>query len=288
MNFWEDGHFSAVVAGLGLIGGSFAYALRRRAGVPVTGINRSISTQIKALHAGAIDKAGSEEDLAGADLVVLGLYPEETLAFVRRNVTRFRKGAVVLDTCGVKTEICRALTPLAEEYEFVFLGGHPMAGKEVSGFDAAEETLFDGASMILTPQTEEQQRAARRLEPLFLQLGFGRVTVTDPAHHDRVIAFTSQIPHVLANAYVKSPASREFSGFSAGSFRDVSRVARLHAGMWTQLFLLNRAALVEQIDILQGNLQTLRDAIDRGDAAELERLLREGSEIKEQLDRERG
>lgn len=271
------------VAGLGLIGGSFCYALKKYTDHTVMGINRSKETLVKAKERGAIDIIADNLSLCDADIVILGLYPQLTVDYIKNNANKFKKGSVVIDTCGIKNKICKEITPVAEEYGFVFLGGHPMAGKEKFGFDVAEATLFKGASMILTPVTDEQISAAEGVKDLFYTLGFENVVITSPEHHDKVIAFTSQIPHVLANAYVKSPASREFSGFSAGSFRDVSRVAKLNVPMWTELFLENRDALTEQIDILINNISDINEAIKNGDEKRLFELLDKGSKIKEAL-----
>ncbi len=271
------------VVGLGLIGGSFCYALKEYTDHGVIGINRSKETLIKAKAQGAIDVMGDDLSLNDADIVILGLYPQITIDYIRNNADKFKKGAIVIDTCGIKTKICSELTPISEEFGFTFLGGHPMAGKEKFGFDVAEATLFKGASMILTPVTDEQNEAAKGLEKLFYTIGFGNVVITAPEHHDKVIAFTSQIPHVLANAYVKSPASREFSGFSAGSFRDVSRVAKLNVPMWTELFLENKEALTRQIDILIKNISDINEAIKEEDKDRLFELLDKGSKIKEAL-----
>lgn len=271
------------VVGLGLIGGSFGYAIKKYTQHTVVGINRSNETLLKAKQQGAVDIIGDTSYLPDADIVILGLYPQITVNFIRENAKKFKKGAVVIDTCGIKTKICNEITPVSEEYGFVFIGGHPMAGKERFGFDAAEAELFKGASMILTPVNGEQRLAADNLKSLFYQLGFGNVVITAPAEHDRIIAFTSQIPHVLANAYVKSPAASDFSGFSAGSFRDVSRVAKLNVPMWTELFLENREALTEQIDILIQNISDINNAIKANDNEKLYELLEEGSKIKEVL-----
>ncbi len=271
------------VVGLGLIGGSFAYAIKEYTDHTVIGINRTKETLIKAKEQGAIDIIGDTSDLCDADVVILGLYPQLTMDFIINNADNFKKGAVIFDTCGIKTKICNEITPVAQEKGFVFIGGHPMAGKEKFGFDVAEAKLYQGASMILTPVTDEQASLAEKYKDFFYALGFGNVVITTPEHHDKVIAFTSQIPHVLANAYVKSPASRDFSGFSAGSFRDVSRVAKLNVPMWTELFLENKEALTEQIDILLKNISNINEAIKSDDKDKLYALLDEGSKIKEAL-----
>ena len=272
------------IVGLGLIGGSMALALRRSSRYILYGLDSDPVTLMNVLKRSAVDKAGGAELLAHADLVILALPPEAVLAFLRDNAAAMKPGTVVTDVCGVKQAIVEPATALCEAAGLTFIGGHPMAGKEKSGFENADAALFEGACYILTPTPTTPPPGVDGMKELAAQLGCTRMTVTTPAQHDRMIAFTSQLPHVLAGAYVKSPCCLYHAGFSAGSYRDVSRVASVDETLWAQLFLLNQTALCAEIDGLMERLQACRDAVAAGDQQALTALLREGRERKEEAD----
>lgn len=271
-----------VIVGLGLIGGSLAKAFRACGGFRVAGIDRDESVLRAALACGAVDRAGTEDDIRNADILYLCLYPRADVAFTREHLGAIRPGCLVTDTCGIKSWLCPRMAALAGERGFVFVGGHPMAGKEKSGFAASDGGLFRGASYILVP-CGAPRWAVDRLKALAPKLGFSGTVETTPAEHDRIIAFTSQLPHALACAYVRSPQCPKHNGFSAGSYRDVSRVANINETMWTELFLENRAALAEELDTLIRHLGEIRGAVAAGDAETLRGLLRTGRKIKEEL-----
>lgn len=269
------------IAGLGLIGGSMALALRRSGPHTLYGIDTDANTLAAALDKGAVDKAGGPELLRDADILILALSPEAAIAFLRENAGLMKAGALVTDVCGVKRAVVEALTPVCQEHGLSFIGGHPMAGKEKSGFAAADAGLFKGASYILTPTEDTPEQAVETMRALATSLGCARLTVTSPTRHDRMIAFTSQLPHVLAGAYVKSPCCPFHNGFSAGSYRDVSRVASVDEKLWSQLFLLNADDLCAEIDTLIEHLTDCREAVASGDRERVEAVLREGRLIKE-------
>lgn len=271
-----------VIVGLGLIGGSLARAFRKYTDFSVTGIDRDEAVLKDALASGAIGKIGTEEDIRNADILYLCLYPEAAVDFVRKHLPSIRPGCLVTDTCGIKSYLCPRLEELAGERGFLFVGGHPMAGKEKNGFAASDADLFQGASYILVP-CGAPRSAVERLKSIAPKLGFARTVETTPEEHDKIIAFTSQLPHVLACSYVMSPQCPKHKGFSAGSYRDVSRVANINETMWTELFLENREALVEELDTLTGHITEIRDAIDAKDADTLRALLRRGRLVKEGL-----
>ena len=275
---------SVFILGLGLIGGSLALALTASGDTRVGGCDRDAETLRKALAAGALAGEGTEEALAQAELVILAVPPQAAAAFLREQATNLRPEAVVTDVCGVKTAVVEQCAPLCRRAGAVFVGGHPMAGKEVSGFDAAEAGLFQGASYIVTPLPDTPPAAVETVRRMAEDVGCTRVTVTTPEHHDALIAFTSQLPHVLAGAYVRSPVCPEHKGYSAGSYRDVSRVAPVDEGLWSELFLLNRDNLCREIDTLIGHLRECREAVASGDRDRLRRVLREGREIKQRVD----
>ncbi len=272
------------VIGLGLIGGSIAKSIKLHTDHTVLGYDLSPTVIHKAKLVGAIDGPLQEEDISRCDMMFIAIYPGDTVAFVQQNANRFKPGAIILDACGVKRQVCRPLQSLMENAGFLFIGAHPMAGREFSGFEYSQENLFASASMILTPYAGTSIATVDNVKKFCLQIGFGSVVVTSDDDHDHLIAYTSQLAHVVSNAYVKSPSSRRHKGFSAGSYRDLTRVAKLNEEMWSQLFLCNSDYLVEELDGLMQNLALYRKALAEGDAETLRRLLREGREIKELVD----
>lgn len=271
-----------VIAGLGIIGGSFAKAIKKYTNHRVIGINRSKAPLEKALACGAIDEIGDVQSLGSADLLILGIYPAAAVEFIEKNGRYIKKGCIVTDTSGIKSAICPQMTALAKKYGFTFVGSHPMAGKEKNGFDVSTADLFKGASFIVVP-CGAPQSAVDLLTSLALSIGFGGVRMTDPQEHDRMIAFTSQLPHVLACAYVLSPQCKNHNGFSAGSYRDVSRVANINAPLWAELFLENRQPLTSELDLLIQNIKAIREAINQEDKQTLTGLLEQGRKVKEAL-----
>lgn len=271
-----------VIVGLGLIGGSIAKALKQNTSHRVLGIDVNEDVLLDACSCGAIDGKGSLADLERADLVYLSIYPEDIVKFVNQYGNRLKPGCILTDACGIKGEICSAMEQLSHGAPYEFVAGHPMAGKEQSGFGASDPSIFIGASYILVPGKASPEAVAV-VENLARQMGFGRVVHVTPQEHDRNIAYTSQVPHVLACAYVLSPRCREHQGFSAGSYRDVSRVANINDQLWTRLFLDNRECLVDELDELLRNLTRFRDAVDKGDSDELRDLLKTAAQIKREV-----
>ena len=269
------------VIGLGLIGGSLCKSLKKHTFHHIMGIDSDKETIRKALEQKAIDEEINEERLKEANLTIICLYPEAICEFVRKNADNFKKGSIVTDTCGVKKAIVDSCTPVLEEKGVMFLGSHPMAGREFSGFDYSTDTLFEGASFIITPSENTPQIAIDLLSTLAGSIGFGKAVVSTPEKHDQVIAYTSQLAHVVSNAYVKSPSVNDFNGFSAGSFMDLTRVAKLNEDMWTSLFMCNKEALLNELDQIIGSITEYRDAIRDGDSTRLHDLLRDGRILKE-------
>ncbi len=272
------------IVGLGLIGGSLAKALKAKTGHTVLGFDTDVATVRYAEMSGCIDGALTANNLPQCEFVLLAVYPTATVEFVKEHAAEFAANTIVIDCGGVKSGICEACYPLAWQHGFVFIGGHPMAGLHRSGFKHATETLFDGASMILTPKNTADIPLLDRVTRFIKSMGFSSVTVTTPEQHDRIIAFTSQLAHVVSNAYVKSPRAQVHRGFSAGSYKDLTRVARLNETMWTELFLENKDNLLDEIDVIIASLTEYRDALAAEDGETLRRLLRDGSERKERID----
>lgn len=271
-----------VIVGLGLIGGSIAKALTQYTDHRVYAFNRTRQVLDDALDSGAIHGIADRHTLAAADVIYLCLYPEADIRFVEEYGDSFRPGCIVTDACGIKNAICPSLVALSKKFNFVFVGGHPMAGKERSGFYVSEAALFRGASYILVP-CEANEASVETVRSLAMEMGFGGTVCTTMENHDQMIAFTSQLPHLLACAYVLSPRCREHRGFSAGSYRDVSRVARINADMWTELFFDNQEALIRETDTLMDHLQQLRNALAENDRDTVHSLLEQGRRIKEEL-----
>ena len=271
-----------VIVGMGIIGGSFAKALKKYTDHYVIGINRTHSVLERALRENAIDEIGDEQSLKKADIVILALYPAAAVSYVEKFGSYIKKGAIVTDSSGIKREICPQLTALSKKFGFEFVGSHPMAGKETNGFESSDAELFSGASYIITP-CEAGDESIKTLSSLAGEIGFGMVKITTPEEHDRMIAFTSQLPHVLACAYVLSPCCPNHKGFSAGSYKDVSRVANINAELWSELFLENREPLISELETLITNIHAITDAVMASDKKKIEELLEAAHKTKEML-----
>ena len=268
------------IVGLGLMGGSMAKSIKARTSHTVYGIDLDQETMSLARLCGAIDGPLTGENLAQCDLVLVALRPQAAIDWVREKGAGIPKGAILVDFCGVKRVVVEALAPLAEEYGFSYIGGHPMVEYERGGFTSSSEDLYVGASMILTPDKRTDMKLLETLQAFFLDLGFARLTFSQPEEHDRIIAFTSQLAHIVSSAYVKSPEAQRRRGFSAGSFRDMTRVARLDEEMWTELFLDDADFLTKELGILIGHLEEYREALEARDGERLRSLLRDGREKK--------
>jgi prephenate dehydrogenase len=273
------------VVGLGLIGGSLCKALGAN-GHRIFGWDTDEHVRKYAALTGVIREELTDERVAECDYLFLAVCPGAAVETLRRLAPKVRKDAVVCDICGVKRAVCEPCFGIAEEYGFTYIGGHPMAGKQFSGIKYADADLFRGATMILVPKEHEDLFVVSRLSDLLRGAGFRSMTITTADKHDEMIAFTSQLAHVVSNAYIKSPTAAEHLSFSAGSYRDLTRVAKLNETMWTELFLDNADHLGFELDNLIRSLQEYRDAIAAGDAETLCRLLKEGRERKESIDTE--
>lgn len=272
------------IVGLGLIGGSLARSIKVHTDFEVLGMDINPQTMLQANLLGAIDGTLTEDNLARCDVVLVALYPAAIVTWITEHQDAFRPGAWVIDCGGVKEAVCTPLNALAQGKPWHYCGGHPMAGREFSGFRYAKDDLFDRASMILTPSRDAGPEVLTWLKGFFLTIGFRRVQFTTPREHDEMIAYTSQLAHVVSSAYVKCPLAQKHRGFSAGSFADMTRVAKLNEDMWTELFFDNRDALLPEINGLIDRLVAYRDALAAEDHQAMKQLLREGREIKEALE----
>ena len=268
------------IVGLGLIGGSMAKSIKARTGHTVFGIARSEETLMMARMCGAIDAPLTQENLSQCDLILIAIRPAAAIEWVRRNAADISKSAVVVDLCGVKRVVVESIAPIAEQRGFAYIGGHPMAGKERGGFTSSTDSLYVGASMILTPDKRTDMQLLEMLKAFFLDIGFANLTFSTPDEHDRIIAYTSQLAHIVSSAYIKSPEAQRRRGFSAGSFRDMTRVARLDEDMWTELFLDDADYLTKEVGELIRHLTEYLDALEAKDAQKLHDLLKDGREKK--------
>ena len=271
------------ILGLGLIGGSLAraYALE---GHTVYAIQRNESMLSFAMLAGAVHGKLNEASIPKCDLILLAIYPDGSATWLEKNARLISKDALVLDCCGVKQEICSRCFPVAKKYGFTFVGGHPMAGSQFSGFKYSRADLFSGAPMVLVPPVFDDIVLLQRVKDALKPCNFGLFSVTTAEEHDKMIAFTSQMPHILSNAFIKSPTALKHKGFSAGSYRDLTRVAWLNPQMWAELFLENRDNVLFELDTYIDNLNQYRQAIRENDMDRLVRLLDEGKKRMEEVD----
>lgn len=268
------------IVGLGLIGGSMAKALTKRTSHTVLAADTDNSVMCRARLEEAIHGELTDEELPTCDFVIIALYPQAIIEYVKSHAHLFPKDGIVMDCGGVKQIVMDGVKPYAEQYGFTFVGAHPMAGVANSGFAYARDTMFVHASMILTPYPGTPIQTLDRIHRLCMEVGFSRNPVITAEEHDRMISYTSQLAHVVSSAYVRDPLALEHKGYSAGSFRDMTRVAKLNAGMWTELFFENREFLAEQIENLAGRMLEYSAALRGNSQEDMMRLLEEGTDYK--------
>lgn len=271
------------IVGLGLIGGSFAKAYSK-AGHTVAAFDTDTSVQQFAMLSGAVQEELTPKRLSDCDLILICTYPKAAIAYLEQNGAHIGTKPIVMDCCGTKRGITDRGMALAAQYSFTYVGGHPMAGTQYSGFKYAKETLFQRAPMVIVPPRYDDIALLDRIKTLLSPAGFSRITVTTAKQHDEMIAYTSQLAHIVSNAYIKSPTVRSHKGMSAGSYKDMTRVAWLNPTMWTELCMDNRDNLIKELDMLQDSLNAYRAALKANDAGMLKRLFEEGKAIKEEVD----
>lgn len=271
------------ILGLGLIGGSLAraYALE---GHTVYAAEKDSSMHAFAMLSGAVHGTLDESTIPQCDLILLAIYPEGSAAWLETNAPFISRETLVLDCCGTKEAICARCFPIASGFGFTFVGGHPMAGSQYSGFKYSRANLFEGQPMVLVPPVFDDILLLDRIKQALAPCHFGHFSVTTAAEHDKMIAFTSQMPHILSNAFIKSPTALGHKGFSAGSYRDLTRVAWLNPGMWSELFLENKDNLLFELDTYIENLSAYRQALAEEDEKTLIQLLEAGKKRKEEVD----
>lgn len=271
------------ILGLGLIGGSMARAYAME-GHTVLACEKDAQMLQFAMLAGAVHGKLDGNTIASCDLILLAIYPDGSASWLEENAHSIRRDTLVMDLCGIKREICRRCFPLAQRHGFTFVGGHPMAGSQFSGFKYSRANLFAGQPMVLVPPRFDDISLLDRCKQLLAPCAFGRFSVTTAAEHDRMIAFTSQMPHILSNAFIKSPTAISHKGFSAGSYKDLTRVAWLNSQMWAELIMENKDYALTELDIYIESLRAYRSAIANNDLETLTVLLEEGKRRKEEVD----
>lgn len=272
------------IVGLGLMGASFALSIKRKGEDKVFGFDKDQSVLLKASLLNCIDGELNEQTVGQVDLLIISVYPRDFSKVCERFLPFMKDGAIVIDFCGNKVSVCDSMKKLSKKYQNVWLlGGHPMAGREFSGIDRAIKTLFDKASMILIP-VKADIFIEEKIKKYFLELGFAEVVFTDAETHDKNIAFTSQLCHVVSNAFIKSDTAKLHHGFSAGSYKDLTRVARLNSNLWSQLMIDNAENLSCELKTLIDNLSKYYIALENKDQEELKKLLEDGNLLKIEID----
>ncbi len=271
------------ILGLGLIGGSLARAYAK-AGHAVYACDKDEDMLMFSQVAGVVTDRLDEKSIGQCNFILLCIYPAGCIEWLKNNAPLINKDALVMDCCGVKQLVTQQCFPLAETYGFTFVGGHPMAGNHHSGFKYSRSNLFQGAPMVLVPPRFDDMELLDRVKTAMMPCNFGSFSVTTAAEHDRMIAFTSQMPHILSNAFIKSPTALAHKGFSAGSYKDLTRVAWLNPQMWAELFLENREFVLQELNTFLNALEQYRDAVEHSDMAELIALLEDGKRAKEEVD----
>lgn len=272
------------IIGLGLMGASFAKTLKKLGGHEVYGYDLDQTTMLKADMLGLLRGELNEQSAKDIDMLILSLYPSGFLSAIERFLPFLKKGVIVTDFCGIKRQTVAEMKVLADKYpDIVFIGGHPMAGREFSGIDKSVSTLFDKASMILT-NVNADIFVLDEVKKFYLSLGFSEVVITSPEYHDKAIAFTSQLCHIVSNAFIKNEIASEHFGYSAGSYKDLTRVAKLNPEMWAELMIMNKDNLSKELDELITNLTKYSEALKQSDKAEINRLLSEGNDRKLLID----
>ncbi len=266
------------IVGLGLIGGSLCKAIKKYTDNLCFGYDLSDEVVGKALNDNAIDDKLT--DLSVCDMVAVCLHPTKTIEYILNNKDNFKKGSIIFDVCGIKSYIINNVEHKLSDVHFV--GCHPMAGRQYSGYNYSVADLFSNSSFIITRTEKTDTDAINKISDFAKEIKCGKIVITTPEIHDRTIAYTSQLAHIVSSAYIKSPTLKNESGFSAGSFRDLTRVAYLNADMWTDIFIENRQPLIEEIDTIVKNLTNYSQMLKTADAKGLKALLEEGSRLKEE------
>lgn len=269
-----------LVVGLGLIGGSLCKSMKKNTYHTVIGSDLNHDVEYAALRDVAVDDV-FDGDFSGKELIIIALFPDAAEKYLRENISKMDKGTLITDVCGIKGAFSERMRDICSENGLRYVGIHPMAGKEFGGYHNSSADLFINANFIIVPFENSEECDIELLKTLAKEVGAGKIVVTSPEKHDKMIAYTSQLAHVVSSAYVKSPELGLECGFSGGSFQDMTRIATMNEKMWTDLFMQNRVNLCYELELLIENLQKYNDALKNGDAEEMKKLIAEGRELKE-------
>lgn len=270
-----------LVVGLGLIGGSLCKALKKYTYHTVTGCDLNHDIENAALRDVALDNV-FDGNYKGYDLIIIALFPEASEKFLENHAHEIEKGTLITDVCGIKGDFSDRMKKISESNGLRYVGIHPMAGKEFGGYYNSTSDLFIKANFIIAPFADSSESDIELLKELAKEIGAGKIVVTSPENHDKIIAYTSQLAHIVSSAYVKSPELGLECGFSGGSFQDMTRIATMNEKMWTDLFMQNRENLQYELDTLIANLNKYSEALKTGDSERLRSLIAEGRELKEE------
>ena len=272
------------IIGLGLMGGSFGRTLIKKTTNKVYGYDINPQTMLKGEMLNAYNEVLTTKNAKELDMLIISVYPDFFASCLNEYLPHLKKGAIVIDFCGVKKPITEEMERAINNYpDITFIGGHPMAGREFSGIEHSVTTLFDKASMILV-NVNADIFTLDSVKNFFLSLGFSEVVLTSSENHDKMIAFTSQLCHIVSNAFIKNETAKEHFGYSAGSYKDLTRVAKLNPFMWSGLMTANSDKLSNELDELISNLQQYSNALKNNDRESLEKLLKEGNDRKISID----
>ncbi len=275
-----------LIVGMGLIGGSYCKAIHTYTEHKVYGCDIQQQVLEAALAEGTIDGIGNMTD-GTYDMIILCLHQRIAINLIQNALPHIPKGTILVDTCGLKGRMVRDLTYRCTKLGIHYVGTHPMAGREKNGYFASIPDLFQGANLIVTPVDSTNEEALQTVKTLSRQMGFGQIVTATPMWHDNMIAYTSQLAHVVSSAYVKDFCMDDALSFSGGSFQDMTRVATMDESMWAALFLDNRDNLLYHLDLLIENLTDYRDALKQRDEDRLQYLIAEGRQIQEENVRKR-
>lgn len=274
-----DFDLNIVIVGLGLIGGSYAMALKELRPRQICAIDMEERVLDEALKMRVIDKGckNGASLLKEADLVIIALYPEETVEFVKNNIENFKKSAVITDTCGIKIGVVEKINSFLPQ-DLDFIGGHPMAGKESKGLQAASKDIFKNANYIITPIERNKKENIKLVEKMAKAIGCKNVVCVNPEEHDKIISFTSHLPHVIAVSLMNSNMIENNIGlFTGGSFKDATRVAAINSMLWSELFTLNSENLIGEIEKFEESIKKIKKAIKSEDKHALVNIFKDAS-----------
>lgn len=275
--------FNITIVGLGLIGGSYAEAIKELSPKNLWAIDIDEESLKYAEKIGLIDKGYKEAEvpIKNSDIIIICLYPELTLKFLKENMKHFKSGAIITDAVGIKEKVTENINSIIRD-DLDFIGGHPMAGRETSGVKSASKEIFKNANYIITPTDKNKKENIELIEDLVRKIGFSKIVKVSPRKHDEIIAFTSQLPHVIATTLMNCTYMQDVNSFTGGSFNDITRIAKINSSLWSELMIENDEHIVSQINLFQNYMTKIKNAIESKNYEQLNDILKESSKRKEE------